>query len=69
MIAREEIAVAATANKATTASYSASIGTVLVGGLSLNEWAAVAGIVGTIITVAANIYFRLREARFREGKS
>lgn len=53
-------------------SYGTSAGTVILG-LSLNEWAAVAGIVGIFLTWLTNLYFKIRtdrraERAAREGR-
>lgn len=51
---------------ATGASYATSIGTVLAGGLSLNEWLAVLGAVLAVLTYLTNLWFRLEERRQRD---
>jgi hypothetical protein len=44
----------------TGAAYSTSIAT-LIAGLTLNDWAALAGIIGVFGTLVINFYFRCRD--------
>lgn len=43
-------------------SYSTSTVTILVG-FTLNEWAAVVGIIGVVATYATNLYFKIRKSK------
>jgi len=46
-------------NIATKSAYVTS-GVTVVGGITLNDWALIVGIIGTIITVSFNIWFKMR---------
>ncbi len=47
----------------TVAAYSTSVAAVTIGGLTINEWAGVVGIVGVFATYFTNLYYRRRFAR------
>lgn len=42
--------------------YGTSSATIIVG-LTLNEWAAIAGIIGVIATYGTNLYFKIKHNR------
>jgi len=49
--------------------YSASGGTVAAGWLTLNEWALITGIAGTILTIAINIVYKHLHYKLEKAKT
>ena len=46
-----------------TVSYASAVSLTMIGGLSINEWAAVIGIVLGIATFAFNVYWKMSRAK------
>lgn len=70
---RDDIAsIAATSmitQKTTAAAYASSVTTVLIGGFTANEFAALIGACCTIVLTIATIYYKHRELRMKsDGK-
>lgn len=56
------------ADLASRTSYGVSFGSILAG-LTLNEWAAVVGIIATILTVLVNWYYKVKQFRVEVAKA
>lgn len=50
------------------AAYGAGSFTALFGALSLNDWAILVGIICTVGTFIANLYFRKKELEIKQGR-
>lgn len=61
------IATSMTAQKTTAAAYASSVTTVLIGGFTANEFAALIGACCTIVLTVATIYYKHRELKAKEN--